>query len=196
MRGVSRACNDAPIPARTVCHEREARTAPTTKRARALRSSEIAGRPIAGASIRLIADGDVSAAIATARPESGIDVLIGIGGSPEAVLAAAALACIGGEIQCRLWPRDDSERAYAAEAGLDLDQVMTTADLVGIDNVFFAATGVTGGEFLRGVDFFGDGAVTHSVAMRSKTGSVRYMDARHNFARLRKISAVQLDYLD
>ena len=150
----------------------------------------------AGASIRLIGDGDVSAAIATARPESGIDVLIGIGGSPEAVLAAAALACIGGEIQCRLWPRDDSERAYAAEAGLDLDQVMTTADLVGIDNVFFAATGVTGGEFLRGVDFFGDGAVTHSVAMRSKTGSVRYMDARHNFARLRKISAVQLDYLD
>ncbi len=147
----------------------------------------------AGARIRLIQDGDVSAAIATARPDSEIDLMLGIGGSPEAVLAAAALRCMDGEIQCRLWPRDDSERRWARDNGLDLDQVMDTEDLVGGDNVFFAATGVTTGEFLRGVQFRADSAVTHSVMMRSRTGSIRYMDAYHNFRKLREIGVTTLD---
>ena len=147
----------------------------------------------AGARIRLIRDGDVSAAIATARRESGIDMLLGIGGSPEGVLAAAALRCTGGEIQAKLWARDEAEVQYAAEHGYDLDRVMETHDLVGGINVSFAATGVTDGEFLRGVEFHGDGAVTHSVMMRSKTGSVRYMDAYHNLRTLRKVSSVDYD---
>lgn len=147
----------------------------------------------AGARIRLIRDGDVSGAIATARPQSGIDMLLGIGGSPEGVLAAAALRCMGGEIQARLWARDESEVVYAAENDFDLTRILHTNDLVGGTNVSFAATGVTDGEFLRGVDFFGDGAVTHSVMMRSKTGSVRYMDAYHDLSRLRKVSSVDYD---
>jgi fructose-1,6-bisphosphatase II len=144
----------------------------------------------AGARIRLIRDGDVQGAIATARRDSGIDMLLGIGGSPEGVLAAAALRCMGGEIQGRLWARDEADRAYAAEHGFDLDRVFTITDLVGGANVSFAATGVTTGEFLRGVDFRANGAVTHSVMMRSKTGSVRYMDAYHNLDRLQAISSV------
>lgn len=147
----------------------------------------------AGARIRLIRDGDIAASIATARSDTSIDLLLGIGGSPEAVISAAALKCMGGEIQCRLWPRDEAEAAAAREAGLDLDSVIGTDDLVGSSNVFFAATGVTSGEYLRGVDFSADAAVTHSVIMRSKTGSIRYMDARHNLAKLREISAVVLD---
>jgi fructose-1,6-bisphosphatase II len=114
-----------------------------------------------GGRIRLIRDGDISGAIATADEATGIDILLGIGGSPEAVIAAAALTCMGGEIQARLWPRDESEREYALENGLDLDTVLTQRDLVRSDNVFFAATGVTTGEFLQGVEFFGDGARTH-----------------------------------
>ena len=147
----------------------------------------------AGARIRLIQDGDVSAAMATARAESGIDMLLGIGGSPEGVLAAAALRCMGGEIQARLWARDEDDLAQAAEEGSDLRRVMATTDLVGGSNVSFAATGVTTGEFLAGVDFHGDGAVTHSVMMRSKTGSVRYMDAYHNLGKLRRFASVTLD---
>lgn len=145
----------------------------------------------AGARIRLIRDGDVQGAIAAAAPLSGIDMLLGIGGSPEGVLAAAALRCMGGEIQGRLWARDDSDRSYAAEHGFDLERVMGLEDLVGGSNVSFAATGVTGGEFLRGVEFHGDGAVTHSVMMRSKTGSIRYMDAHHNLSKLRLISSIE-----
>jgi len=147
----------------------------------------------AGARIRLIRDGDVAAAISTARADTNIDLLLGIGGSPEAVLAAAALKCMGGEMQCRLWPRNPEEGQWAAEAGLDLEQVITTNDLIGSNNVFFAATGVTGGDYLRGVDFTGEHVTTHSVIMRSKTGSIRYMDAHHNLARLREISATALD---
>lgn len=146
----------------------------------------------AGARIRLIRDGDVSAAISTAEADSGIDILLGIGGSPEAVIAAGALACLDGEMQCRLWPRDDTERRYALENGLDLDAVLTTRDLVDSDNVFFAATGVTDGELLDGVTFFADGAETHSVVMRSKTGAVRYVDTRHNLKKLEHISSVPL----
>lgn len=147
----------------------------------------------AGARIRLIRDGDIAASIATARSDTSIDLLIGIGGSPEAVLSAAALKCMGGEIQCSLWPRNEGETAAARDAGMDLEKVICTDDLVGSDNVFFAATGVTTGEYLRGVDFSADVAVTHSVIMRSKTGSIRYMDAHHNLAKLGEIAAVVLD---
>jgi len=153
----------------------------------------IDGAREAGARIRLIRDGDVAAAISTARSDTSIDMLLGIGGSPEAVIAAAALKCMGGEIQCRLWPRDEKEVGVATESGLDLKRIMTTNDLVGSSNVFFAATGVTGGDYLKGVDFSGDTVTTHSVIMRSKTGSIRYMDARHNLRKLREISSVVLD---
>ncbi len=145
----------------------------------------------AGARIRLIQDGDVSGAIATGRAGTGIDMLLGIGGSPEAVLAAAAMRCMGGEMQARLWPRDDDDRAYAADHGYDLGRVMGTTDLVGGNNVSFAATGITGGEFLNGVQFHGDGAITHSVMMRSKTGSIRYMDAFHNLTKLGALSSIE-----
>jgi fructose-1,6-bisphosphatase II len=144
----------------------------------------------AGARIRLIRDGDISAAIATAVPDSGIDILFGIGGSPEAVTAACALISLGGELQCRLWPRNDEERAYAAETGHDLDKVLGLTDLVASENVFFAATGVTGGELLDGVRYVPDGAWTHSVVMRSLTGTVRYVIARHRFDRLSRITDV------
>jgi len=144
----------------------------------------------AGARIRLIRDGDVAAAMATAQEDSGIDILFGIGGSPEAVIAAAALTCMGGEIQCKLWPRDDSERAYASEANHDLERVLTMKDLVNSDNVFFSATGITGGEMLDGVQYKHHTATTHSVVMRSKTGSIRSMRATHDFTKLRKLRAL------
>jgi fructose-1,6-bisphosphatase II len=144
----------------------------------------------AGARIRLIRDGDISAAIAAAVEDSGIDILLGIGGSPEAVTSACALICLGGEMQCRLWPRDESERAYAADAGLDLDQVLTLSDLVRGEDVFFAATGVTHGELLDGVRYVPGGAWTHTVVMRSRTGTVRYITAHHRFDRLSRISDV------
>jgi len=147
----------------------------------------------AGARIRLINDGDVAGAIATTEEHSGIDILLGIGGSPEAVITAAALSCVGGEIQCRLWPRDDSERAYAHDNDHDLTKVLGIQDLVASDRVLFAATGVTGGEFLEGVEFIGDGAITHSILMRGKTGSVRHMTSRHDFTKLRRISALIFD---
>ncbi len=147
----------------------------------------------AGARISLIGDGDVAGAIATAQDETAADILLGIGGSPEAVLAAAALRCMGGEMQCRLWARDEEEEAYARDEGHDLDQILTTEDLVDSDNVFFAATGVTGGEYLGAVEYRGETVVTHSVIMRSKTGSIRYMDAYHDLDRLRQISADTLD---
>ena len=147
----------------------------------------------AGGRISLLRDGDVAGAIATAQEDAAADILLGIGGSPEAVLAAAALRRMGGEIQCRLWPRNDEERSAASAEGLDLDEVISTNDLVSSENVFFAATGVTGGEYLRAVEFRGDQVVTHSVIMRSKTGSIRDMTAYHDLARLRAISAQTLD---
>ncbi len=148
----------------------------------------------AGARISVFRDGDVAAAIATARDDHEADIMLGIGGSPEAVIAAAALRCMGGEIQCRLWPRDEQERSQALDEALDLTEVLTTSDLVSSDNVFFAATGVTGGEFLNPVRFTGEHqVVTHSVAMRSKTGSIRYMDGHHDLERLREISSLTID---
>ncbi len=143
-----------------------------------------------GARISIFRDGDVAAAIATAQDDDEVDVMLGIGGSPEAVIAAAALKCMGGEIQCRLWPRNEDERRFADENGHDLNRIMTNDDLVSSDNVFFAATGVTGGEFLEPVVFTGeDKATTHSVIMRSKTRSVRYMVAHHDLSRLRQLSS-------
>ncbi len=148
----------------------------------------------AGARISLFRDGDVAAAIATAQESHEADVLLGIGGSPEAVIAAAALRCVGGEIQCRLWARDDEEAGLAVDHGFDMGAVLTTNELVASDNIFFAATGVTNGELLRGVNYRGeDRAVTHSVIMRSKTGSIRYMDAVHDLARLREIASITVD---
>lgn len=135
-----------------------------------------------GARIRLITDGDVSAAIQAAMEDyTGVDVLIGIGGAPEAVLAAAALKCIGGEIQCKIWPRNDQEREKLKSDGIDPDQVFRIDDLVKGNDVSFAATGITNGELLDGVQYFGWGARTSSVMMRSRSGTVRYIHARHKW---------------
>ena len=144
----------------------------------------------AGARIRLITDGDVAGAISTAMPDSGIDVLMGIGGSPEAVITAAALKCLGGEIQCKAWPRDDGERQKAFDLGIDLSKVLNTNDLVEGDNVFFAATGITSGELLQGVRYFGDGATTHSMIMRSRSGTLRMITATHRLDKLTRYSGV------
>lgn len=135
-----------------------------------------------GARIRLITDGDVFAAVMAAMEEyTGVDVLLGTGGAPEAVLAAAALKCIGGEIQCKVWPRDDKERERMQAEGIDLQKIFTTDDLVKSDDVSFAATGITTGELLEGVQYFGWGARTHSLMMRSRSGTVRYIEARHKW---------------
>lgn len=133
----------------------------------------------AGARISLIGDGDIQGSITAALADSGIDVLMGIGGSPEAVTSACAMAALRGEIQCKLWPRDDSERQYAVDNGLDLNQVLTTRDLVDSDDTFFAATGVTTGSLLRGVRFGGVHTTTHSVIMRSRSGTIRFIEADH-----------------
>lgn len=143
----------------------------------------------AGGRIRLIRDGDISGSISTCV-DSGIDILLGIGGSPEAVTSACALIALGGEMQCRLWPRDDSEKQYAKEEGLDLKAVLALHDLVDSDNTFFAATGVTSGELLQGVRYEAGRAETHSVVMRSKTGTVRFLEAQHRFDRLKPISNI------
>lgn len=132
-----------------------------------------------GSRIRLIGDGDVAAAIATAWPESGVDVLFGIGGTPEGVIAAAALKCMGGELVGRLWPRDDGERSAAEAAGYDLSRILATDDLVAGDNCFFAATGITDGNLLQGVHYIRGGATTQSLVMRSLSGTVRTIEATH-----------------
>ncbi|TSE01977.1 class II fructose-bisphosphatase [Skermania sp. ID1734] len=146
-----------------------------------------------GARIRLIGDGDVAGAIAAARPDSGTDMLVGIGGTPEGIIAAAAMRCMGGALQGKLAPKDDAERQKAIDAGHDLDRVLFTEDLVSGDNVFFCATGVTDGDLLRGVRYYGGGASTHSIVMRSKSGTVRMIDAYHRLTKLREYSAVDFD---
>jgi fructose-1,6-bisphosphatase II len=146
-----------------------------------------------GARIRLIPHGDVSAALAAVTQNSSVDLLWGIGGTPEGVLAAAAIQCIGGQILSRLWPRDDEERSAALEAGYDLDEVLDKDRLVSGDDVFFAATGVTDGEMLRGVHFIGpEGATTESISMRSRSGTVRTVSARHDRSKLRAIIGERL----
>jgi fructose-1,6-bisphosphatase II len=139
----------------------------------------------AGARVNLIRDGDVAPAIAAARPETGVDLLYGIGGTPEGVISAAALKCVGGGIQGKLWPRTDDERQALLAAGYDLDRVLMTDDLVASDDVFVAATGVTTGALLRGVRYVNDGAVTDSLVMRSRSGTVRRIEARHKLSKLR-----------
>ena len=141
-----------------------------------------------GARVTLIRDGDVAPAIATARPETGVDLLYGIGGTPEGVISAAALKCVGGGIQGKLWPRDAGERAALVDAGYDLDRVLTTDDLVAGDDVFVAATGVTGGALLNGVRYVNDGAITESLVMRSRSGTVRRIEARHRLSKLRQFT--------
>ncbi|MFD9740789.1 class II fructose-bisphosphatase [Umezawaea sp. NPDC059074] len=149
----------------------------------------------AGARIHFISDGDVAGAISAARPDTGVDLLVGIGGTPEGIIAAAALKCIGGEIQAKLWPKDDEERQKAIDAGHDLDRVLTTRELVRGDNVFFCATGVTSGDLLRGVHYRSGGCTTQSIVMRSKSGTVRMIDGFHRLTKLREYSSVDFDRL-
>lgn len=143
-----------------------------------------------GARVYLISDGDVAGAIAAAAPRSGVDLLYGIGGTPEGVIAAAALKCLGGEIQGRLYPRDDVERRTLLDEGFDLDAVLSTDDLVSGDDVFFAATGITDGALLRGVQYWPDGATTYSMVMRSRSGTLRYVEAHHQFEKLERFSPI------
>jgi fructose-1,6-bisphosphatase II len=150
----------------------------------------------AGARVRFISDGDVAGAISAARPSTGVDLLVGIGGTPEGVIAAAALKCMGGAIQGRLWPQDDEERAKALDAGHDLSQVLTTDELVRGNNVFFCATGVTDGDLLRGVHYSAGGCTTQSIVMRSKSGTVRMIDGYHRLTKLREYSSIDFDVSD
>ncbi|MBX5485508.1 class II fructose-bisphosphatase [Mycolicibacterium hassiacum] len=150
----------------------------------------IADARAAGARIRLITDGDVAGAISACRPNSGTDILAGIGGTPEGIIAAAAIRCMGGEIQAVLAPRDDEERQKAVDRGYDVDRVLTTTDLVSGDNVFFCATGVTDGDLLKGVRYTPGGCTTQSIVMRSKSGTVRMIEAYHRLSKLSEYSAI------
>jgi len=141
-----------------------------------------------GAKVNLIMDGDVAPAIAAARAQSTVDMLMGVGGTPEGVIAAAAVKSLGGAVQGRLWPRDDEERQKLVDAGYDVDRVLTTDDLVAGDDVFFSATGVTTGALLQGVRYTPDGAVTHSLVMRSRSGTVRLIEAYHAFEKLTRFT--------
>lgn len=181
IRAVARA-KGMPISAVTVCILDRPRHQKLVEKVRAV-----------GARIKLISDGDISGALQTAIPDSGVDILMGIGGTPEGVITAAAMRCLGGEIQGKLWPRDDAEREKA-QAICDLDTVLTTEVLCGGDNVFFAATGITTGELLEGVHYSGNVARTFSLVMRSKSGTVRYIESRHRLDKLRTFS--QVTYVD
>ena len=145
----------------------------------------------AGARIRLIPDGDIAGAISVAWRNSGNDILFGIGGTPEGVTAACALKALGGTIQGKLWPRNEDDRRNILDAGYDIEKVLMLDDLVSGDDVFFAATGVTDGELLRGVRYFGDGASTQSLVMRSKSGTIRMIDAQHRWTKLSQYSAIK-----
>jgi len=144
----------------------------------------------AGARIKFIPDGDVAGAISAARDGTGVDMLVGIGGTPEGVIAASAIKCLGGVIQGRLWPRNEEERDAAVGAGYDVDRVLTTDDLVSSEDVFFAATGVTDGDLLKGVRYRRSSAVTHSMVMRSRTGTVRVIEALHRRTKLKQLSSI------
>jgi fructose-1,6-bisphosphatase II len=143
-----------------------------------------------GARIHFIRDGDVAGAISAAREQSGVDVLMGIGGTPEGIIAACAMKCLGGALQAKLWPKDDAERQKAIDAGHDLSRVLRTDDLVAGDNAFFAATGVTDGNLLRGVRYRSGGVTTQSIVMRSKSGTIRMIDGVHRLEKLRQYSMV------
>ncbi len=144
----------------------------------------------AGAKVRFIMDGDVAGAIAAAQNNNSIDLAMGIGGTPEGIITACAMKCLGGEIQGKLAPTDDAEREKARAAGLDLDQVLTTNDLVSSDECYFAATGVTNGDMLRGVSYRSNGATTRSLVMRSKSGTIRHIESTHKLSKLAEYSVV------
>src|SRR6476659_841351 len=147
----------------------------------------------AGARLRFISDGAVAGAIMAARPDTGSDLLLGIGGTPEGIIAACAIKCLGGVIQGRLWPQDDAERQRALDAGHDLDAVLATNDLVRGENCFFVATGITDGELLRGVRYRAGGVTTHSLVMRSKSGTIRIIGSHSQLAKLRAYSAIDFE---
>jgi fructose-1,6-bisphosphatase II len=144
----------------------------------------------AGARIKMISDGDVAGAVMAAMPDTGLDVMMGIGGAPEAVVAACGLKSLDGDMQCKLWPRNDDERKLVAEQGIDVNRVFGLDDLVASDNVLFAATGITDGELLRGVRYIGSGVTTESLVMRSRTGTIRRIDATHRPEKLKGFRAV------
>jgi fructose-1,6-bisphosphatase II len=144
-----------------------------------------------GARVFLITDGDVAPAIAASLPGTGIDMLLGIGGTPEGVVAAAAVKCLGGSIQGRLYPRNDDERQQLIDGGYDIERVLGTDDLVSGKDVFFAATGITTGSLLRGVDYSPRGATTHSIVMRSRSGTIRHIQAQHEFEKLERFAGVR-----
>ena len=144
----------------------------------------------AGARIKFITDGDVAGAVMAARAGTGVDILMGIGGTPEGIITACAMTCLGGEIQGKLWPVDEAERRRALDAGHDLNKVLGTTDLVTGDNNFFCATGITDGELMEGVRYTPNGPTTHSIVMRSKSGTIREIKSEHRIAKLSRYSAV------
>jgi fructose-1,6-bisphosphatase II len=147
----------------------------------------------AGARIKFITDGDVAGAIMAARPDTGIDLLMGVGGTPEGIIAACAMKCLGGVIQGRLWPRDDDERQKAIDAGHDLDRVLQTDELVEGDDCFFVATGITDGELMRGVRYRSGGCKTHSLVMRSRSGTIREIISDHQLSKLAAYASVDFE---
>jgi fructose-1,6-bisphosphatase II len=147
----------------------------------------------AGARIKFISDGDVAGAIMAVREGTGVDLLLGVGGTPEGIIAACAITCLGGTFQGKLWPRDDDERKRALDAGHDLDRVLQTGDLVRGENVFFVATGITDGDLLRGVRYRAETASTQSLVMRSRSGTIRMIESTHQLAKLRAYSSVDFD---
>ncbi len=147
-----------------------------------------------GARIKFIVDGDVAGAIMAAREGTGIDLLMGVGGTPEGIIAACAMKCLDGVIQGRLWPRDEEERQKALDAGHDLDRVLSTDDLVTSNDVFFVATGITDGELMEGVRYRAGGASTHSLVMRSRSGTIRSIRSEHKLRKLKSYAAVDYEH--
>ncbi|MGZ5400517.1 MAG: class II fructose-bisphosphatase [Nocardioides sp.] len=149
-----------------------------------------------GARIKFISDGDVAGAIMAARPNTGIDLMLGIGGTPEGIIAACAMKCTGGVIQGQLWPQDDEERQRALDAGHDLDDthVLSTDDLVSGDDAFFVATGITDGELMRGVRYRAGGCTTDSLVMRARSGTIRSISSQHQLAKLRTFASIDFDH--
>jgi fructose-1,6-bisphosphatase II len=145
-----------------------------------------------GCRVKLISDGDVAPSIEAALPGREVDALMGIGGTPEGVLSAAAVHCIGGGFQCKAWPKDEEERKASSQAGIDIEKVYKIEDLISSDDVYFAATGISSGELLKGVHYFSGGAQTQSLAMRSLSGTIRWIDSWHNFERLDRLSSFKL----
>jgi fructose-1,6-bisphosphatase II len=149
-----------------------------------------------GARIKFITDGDVAGAIMASRPNTGVDLLLGIGGTPEGIIAACAMKCIGGVIQGQLWPRDDDERQKALDAGHDLDPdfVLSTDDLVKGDDAFFVATGITDGELMRGVRYRAGSITTDSLVMRARSGTIRSITSEHKLAKLRTFASIDFEH--